>query len=194
MTNKVSLKKDILTSGILSNLFKSEEYPIDLIDINFELMRNTSSLQRIGKTEINQIFNTIIPTVRSITQKKKIGFGTISIEVETGFSPGEHIILFRFVIVGFELKSMEDELKKKLENKLMGTLNIKYSKQNKIGLQLELIPLQLDLYSFNEAIKKNREDKVFYSDDILEFVLNGFRIMSDEDLKDPLYVFYTHHY
>lgn len=89
---------------------------------------------------------------------------------------------------------MEDELKKILENKLMGTLNIKYSKQNKISLQLELIPLQLDLYSFNEAIKKNREDKVFYSDDILEFVLNGFRIMSDEDLKDPLYVFYTHHY
>jgi hypothetical protein len=194
MINKVSLKKDILTSGILSDFFDSKDYPIDLIEINLELTRNSTCYSKIGKKEIEQIFNSIISTVRSITKKKKIGFGTISIEVETGFSPGEHIILFRFVIVGFELKSMEDELKKKLENKLMGTLNIKYSKQNKIGLQLELIPLQLDLYSFNEAIKKNREDKVFYSDDILEFVLNGFRIMSDEDLKDPLYVFYTHHY
>lgn len=189
MTNKVSLKKDILTSGILSNLFKLEEYPIDLIDINFEVSRNSSSLQRIGKTEINQIFNTIISSVRNVTKKKKLGFGTISLEVETGFSPGEHIVTFRVLVAGFDIKSIVVELHKTIESNLDGSLHIKHSIQDKIGLQVELIPLQLDLFSFTEAIKKNKQDQHFYSEDILDFILNGFQILTSEDLKDPLYVF-----
>jgi hypothetical protein len=189
MTNKVSLKKDILTSGILSNLFKSEEYPIDLIDINFEVTRNISNLQRIGKTEINQIFNTIIAAVRNVTKKKKLGFGTISLEVETGFSPGEHIVTFRFLLAGFDLKSIFIDLNKQLENQLDGSFHINFSSLDKIGLQIELIPLQLDLFSFTEAIKKNKQDQNFYSEHILDFILNGFQILSSEDLKDPLYVF-----
>ena len=189
MTNKVSLKKDILTSEILSNLFKSEEYPIELIEINFELSRNSSSLQRISKTEINQFFNTIISVVRNMTKKKKLGFGTIALEVETGFSPGEHIVTFRFLLAGFDLKSIFIELNKTLENQLDGSFHMNFSSLDKIGLQIELIPLQLDLFSFTEAIKKNKKDQHFYTEDILNFILNGFQILSSEDLKDPLYVF-----
>jgi hypothetical protein len=44
MTNNVSKKKDIITSFMLSDVFKEEEYPVDLVDISITLSETIQNL------------------------------------------------------------------------------------------------------------------------------------------------------
>jgi len=191
MANKVSLKKDILTSGVLTSYYTEKDYPVDVVEINFELTRNTTDLERMSKTEIRAIFNLMLNNIRKILFKKDIGFGTLGIEIETGYELGEHIIGFRILITGINIKGVKNAISSLLEPKLTGffggTLTIKESSFDKNGLHIELIPLQLDLYTFSRAIERNKEDRLFYTDDLVSFILNGMVVLSKEDLLDPLF-------
>jgi hypothetical protein len=59
-----------------------------------------------------------------------------------------------------------------------GNLIIKHSQLDKTSLMIDLIPLQLDIFTYVEAINSNKEDKVFYSDDILEYIFDGLKTHS----------------
>jgi hypothetical protein len=180
MTNKVNLRKDIFASNQLTRQIKDKDYPIELLDITFEVTRRTSNLKQLSKPEIQTIFEILFNVIKT-TIKKKINFITHSIEVET-VSLGDHIITFSVNVIGRDIREYRPKLNGKISQilleKMGGNLIIKHSKLDRISLLIELIPLQLDLLSFIEAINSNKEDKVFYSDDILEYIFDGLKTHS----------------
>jgi hypothetical protein len=60
---------------------------------------------------------------------------------------------------------------------------------DKTILQIELIPLNVDLISYVKAREKTLKEKTFYTDDVLKALLKDMTILSEEDIKDPLYKF-----
>jgi hypothetical protein len=180
MTNKVNLKKDIFASNQLTSQIKDKDYPIEVLDITYEITKNTSNLNRISKPEIQTIFEILFDVIKT-TIKKKINFVTQSLEVET-MSPGDHIITFRVNVIGKDIRefrpSLNEKINQTLSDKMGGSHIIKYSKLDRISLLIELIPIQLDLLSFITSVNSNKEDKVFYSDDILEYIFDGLKFHS----------------
>ncbi len=185
MTNKVNLKKDIFSANHLTKQIKDKDYPIEVLDITYEVTRQTSNLNRLAKPEIQTIFEIIFDVIKT-TIKKKINFVTQSLEVET-MSPGDHIITFRVNVIGKDIREFRPKLNEKINETLLdkmgGSHTIKYSKLDRISLLIDLIPLQLDLLSFTESINSNKEDKVFYSDDILEYIFDGLKFQPISNTK-----------
>ena len=179
MTNKVNLKKDIITADQLSRQIKDKDYPTELLDITFELTRITSNLTKLSKLEIQTIFDLIFDTIISKINKTKIHFITQSVEVET-VDVGNHIVTFRVNAIGKDIRQFRPELNDKLErtiiDKMGGDLILKHKHLDKTSLMIELIPLQLDLLSFITSVNSNKADKVFYSDDILKYIFDGLKI------------------
>lgn len=180
MTNKVNLKKDIFSANHLTRQIKDKDYPIEVLDITYEVTRLSSNLNRLAKPEIQTIFEIIFDVIKT-TIKKKINFVTQSLEVET-MSPGDHIITFRVNVIGKDIREFRSTLNEKINQTLLekmgGSHIIQFSKLDRISLLIELIPIQLDLLSFTESINSNKEDKIFYSDDILEYIFEGLKIHS----------------
>ena len=178
--NKVNLKKDIITAERLSRQIKDKDYPIELLDITYELSRLSSNFKQLSKPEIQTIFEILFDVIKT-TIKKKINFITQSLEVET-VSPGDHIITFRVNVIGRDIREYRPKLNEKIGQNLLdkmgGNLIIKHSQLDNTSLMIDLIPLQLDIFSYIEAINSNKEDKVFYSDDILEYIFDGLKTHS----------------
>jgi hypothetical protein len=181
MTNKVNLRKDIFASNQLTRQIKDKDYPIEVLDIIYEVTRKTSNFNQLSKPEIQSIFEILFDVIKT-SIKKKINFITHSIEVET-VSLGDHIITFRVNVIGKDIREFRPILNEKINQTLLdimgGNLLIKHSKLDRISLLIELIPLQLDLLSFMESINSNKKDKIFYTNDILEFIFGGLKVHSE---------------
>ena len=181
MTNKVNLRKDIFAANHLTSQIKDKDYPIEVLEITYEVTQNSTNLKQLSKPEIQTIFEILLEVIKS-SIKKKINFITQSLEVET-VSPGDHIITFRVNVIGNDIREyrpiLNEKINQSLLDKIGGSCIIKHSKLDRISLMIELIPLQLDLLSFIEAINSNKEDKVFYNDDILEFIFGGLKVHSE---------------
>lgn len=181
MTNKVNLRKDIFASNQLTKQIKDKDYPIEVLDITCQVTRRTSNFNQLSKPEIQSIFEILFDVIKT-SIKKKINFITQSIEVET-VSPGDHIITFRVNVIGKDIREYRPKLNHKISQNLLekigGNLIIKHSKLDRISLLIELIPLQLDLLSFMESINSDKKDKVFYTNDILEYIFDGLKVHSN---------------
>ena len=97
MTNNVSKKKDIITSFILSDVFKEEEYPVDLVDISITLSRNNSKLDKLNTFVIEGVVNQLLKVIRQHSMKQSVKLGTISFEIWTGLYDGDHEFNIRIV-------------------------------------------------------------------------------------------------
>ncbi len=84
--------------------------------------------------------------------KSEIGFGTINFEMDAGIYPGEHILNFRVLIVGKKLNSQTHPIFKEMENLVNhdvgGTMCVKTQTVYKQTLQIDLIPIQIELSKF----------------------------------------------
>ena len=102
-------------------------------------------------------------------------------------SPGDHIITFRVNVIGKDIRefrsTLNEKIKQTLLEKMGGSHIIQFSKLDRINLLSELIPLQLDLLSFTESTNSNKEDKIFYSDDILEYIFDGLKFQPISNTK-----------
>ncbi len=193
MTNNVSKKKDIITSFMLSDLFKEEEYPVDLVDISITLSRNNSKLDKLNSFVIEGIVNQLLKVIRQHSIKQPVKMATISFEIWTGLYDGDHEFNIRVVLVGKKLnissKAIHNDLEKNIVNEIGGITEVKSKTVDKTTLQIELIPLNVDLISYVKAREKTLKEKTFYTDDVLKALLKDMTILSEEDIKDPLYKF-----
>ena len=192
MNNKVSLKQDILVSTMLIYFIEDEEYPVDVLVCNYLFSKNTSRLKKISKQEIEHFFNMIIKHFYKFSAKSNMRFGTVSIEVET-FDKGNHEVNFRVLVAGNDLLKFRKKLQENLQGSISdiygGEIWVEYHNRDKLGLQLDIIPIQMDLESFIQMTEKNKADSNWYTEDISKFITNGIKIITKADLNDPLYKF-----
>jgi len=197
MNNKQIIKRNIVTGHILSDYYKNEEYPVDLIEITLELSRNDSNFDKIRKLELEVITQKIINIVQRNSKKSEIGFGTIGFEMDSGLLPGDHVLNIRVLIVGKNLKIMNKSIFKEMEefvrNDVGGQTQIKSKTVDKQTLQIDLIPIQLDLSMFLELRQKDLKDKIYYSDDVLKVLFNTFYVLSKKDFLNPSFTFNIDH-
>jgi hypothetical protein len=193
MTNNVSKKKDIITSFILSDVFENEQYPVELMDVTITITRNNSKLEKLNAFVIEGISNEVLRIIRNNSIKQPIDFGTISFEIWTGLLEGDHEFSIRILLVGkkisFAVNSIYKEIEQHVITDIGGSTGIKSKKVDKTTLQIELIPLNVDLTSYIKAREKTLKEKNFYTDDVLKALLKDMTILSAEDIKDPLYKF-----
>ena len=193
MNNKQTIKRNIITGHILADFYKDEDYPVDLLEICLEQSRNNSNFDKLGKIELEAITDRILKIVQTNTMKSDIGFGTISFEMEAGIYPGDHILNFKILVVGKKLKSQNSSIYKEMEdlvnNEVGGTMSVRTKTVDKQTLQIDLIPIQLELSKFVDQRPKNLKDKYFYTDDVLKVLFESFYILSKEDILDPIYKF-----
>jgi hypothetical protein len=177
----------------LADFYKDEDYPVDLLEICLEQSRNNSNFDKLGKIELEAITDRILKIVRTNTLKSDLGFATISFEMEAGIYPGDHILNFKILIVGKKLKSQNSPIYKEMEelanNEVGGTISVRTKTVDKQTLQIDLIPIQLELSKFVDQRPKNLKDKYFYTDDVLKVLFQSFYILSKEDILDPIYKF-----
>ena len=190
--NKVTRKKDIITSFLLTSYFEDEEYPIDLMDITYEISRNNSELKELDIKTVENIINTFLHEIRGLNILGK-SMATISFELEYGYLPGEHLFNIRLVICGTDISKYSKSIEKAIEStrisSLGGYLSFNSKKVDKTGLHIELIPLQLDIQPFLKAREENIKDKRWYKDEVIKLPLSDFKVLSYEDIIDPLYEF-----
>jgi hypothetical protein len=86
-------------------------------------------------------------------------------------------------------KGIYDDLEKNIANEIGGITEVKSKTVDKTTLQIDLIPLNVDLISYVKAREKTLKEKTFYTDDVLKALLKDMTILSAEDIKDPLYKF-----
>ena len=193
MTNNVSKKKDIITSFMLSDVFKEEEYPVDLVDISISLTRNNSKLDKLNTFVIEGVVNQLLKVMRQHSIKQPVKLGTVSFEIWTGLYEGDHEFNIRTVLLGKKLnistQGIHNALEKNIANEIGGITEVKSKTVDKTTLQIDLIPLNLDLISYIKAREKTLKEKTFYTDDVLKALLKDMTILSEEDIKDPLYKF-----
>lgn len=190
--NKVSKKKDILTSFILTNGIEEKKYPIDLLEIYLIFTRKNSKVKSIKKNEIEDIINGMLNSIRKNIGRKNPELGTISFEIWSANYVGEHEYSIRIIIVGDKIGEIQYEIYKALEEDIAafgGLLVVNKKQEDKLSLAVELIPLQVDFNSFLHKRDKNFKDKLFYSDEVLKTLLDDMTVLSKEDLQDPLYRF-----
>jgi len=191
--NKVSTKKDILTAQILTTGIEEDEYPVDVLKINIELSRNTCLVSKLDKPEIEGLVNSLLEIVRANVLKKTLHFGTVTFEIEQGVEDGEHIYTTKLLIVGRKLDSIKRpillEIIKQLIEPNGGEVQVKFSSMDKLNLFGEIIPLQLDYFGFIQMRSKSAKDQKFYTKDLLNTLEEDLIILSEEDIKDPLYIF-----
>jgi hypothetical protein len=191
--NKVSTKKDILTAQILTTGIEEDEYPVDVLKINIELSRNTCLVSKLDKPEIEGLVNSLLEIVRKNVLKKKLHFGTVTFEIEQGLEDGEHIYTTKLLIVGRKLDSIKRPILLEIIKQLIelngGEVQVKFSSMDKLNLFGEIIPLQLDYFGFIQMRSKSAKDQKFYTKDLLNTLEEDLIILSEEDIKDPLYIF-----
>jgi hypothetical protein len=191
--NKVSTKKDILTAQILTTGIEEDEYPVDVLKINIEISRNTCLVSKLDKPEIEGLVNSLLEIVRANVLKKTLHFGTVTFEIEQGVEDGEHIYTTKLLIVGRKLDSIKRpillEIIKQLIEPNGGEVQVKFSSMDKLNLFGEIIPLQLDYFGFIQMRYKSAKDQKFYTKDLLNTLEEDLIILSEEDIKDPLYNF-----
>ena len=73
MNNKQIIKRNIVTGHILSDYYKNEEYPVDLIEITLELSRNDSNFDKIRKLEL-EVIDSITSPNQSFTKTVRLPF------------------------------------------------------------------------------------------------------------------------
>ncbi len=178
---------------MLSDLFKEEEYPVDLVDISITLSRNNSKLDKLNSFVIEGIVNQLLKVIRQHSIKQPVKMGTISFEIWTGLYDGDHEFNIRIVLVGKKLnissKAIHNDLEQNIVNEIGGITEVKSKTVDKTTLQIDLIPLNVDLISYVKAREKTLKEKTFYTDDVLKALLKDMTILSEEDIKDPLYKF-----
>jgi hypothetical protein len=76
-----------------------------------------------------------------------------------------------------------------VNNEVGGTMSVRTKTVDKQTLQIDLIPIQLELSKFVDQRPKNLKDKYFYTDDVLKVLFESFYILSKEDILDPIYKF-----
>jgi hypothetical protein len=191
--NKVSSKKDILTAHILTTGIDPNQYPVDVLKLNFELSKNTSWIPQMGKKEIEGLVNSLLQIVRENILKKKLYFGMVTFEIEQGVENGEHIYTIKLLIVGQKLDSIKRpillDILKEIIEPLGGEVQVKFSQMDSVSLVVEIIPLQLDYFGFIQMRSKSPQDQKFYTKDLLNTLEEDLIVLSEEDIKDPLYKF-----
>lgn len=191
--NKVSTKKDILTAQILTTGIEEDEYPVDVLKINIEISRNTCLVSKLDKPEIEGLVNSLLQIVRENILKKKLFFGTVTFEIEQGVQDGDHIYTTKLLIVARKLESIKRPILLKIIKQLIepngGEVQVKFSQMDKLTVFGEIIPLQLDYFRFIKMRSGNAKDQKFYTKDLLNTLEEDLIILSEEDLKDPLYKF-----
>ena len=191
--NKVSTKKDILTAQILTTGIEEDEYPVDVLKINIEISRNTCLVSKLDKPEIEGLVNSLLEIVRANVLKKTLHFGTVTFEIEQGVEDGEHIYTTKLLIVGRKLDSIKRPILLEIIKQLIelngGEVQVKFSSMDKLNLFGEIIPLQLDYFGFIQMRYKSAKDQKFYTKDLLNTLEEDLIILSEEDIKDPLYNF-----
>lgn len=191
MTNNVSKKKDIITSFVLSDVFKQEQYPVEILDLSISLTRNNSKLEKLNAYNIDSITNEMLHIIRNNIKKEPIDFATISFEIWTGLIEGDHEFSIRLFLVGkkisFYVNTIYKEIERNIIDEIGGYIEIKSKKVDKTTLQIELIPLNVDITSYVRAREKTLKEKSFYTDDVLKALLKDMTVLSNEDIKDPLY-------
>jgi hypothetical protein len=197
MNNKQTIRRNIMTGHLLSDFYKDEDYPIDLLEITLELSRNDSNFDKIRKLELEVITENIIKIIQKHSKDSQIGFGTIGFEMDAGLLPGEHVLNFRIILVGKNLKKITHPIFKDMEdlvrNDVGGKTQVKTKTVDKQTLQIDLIPIQLDLSTFLELRQKNLKDKIYYSDDVLKVLFKTFFVLSKDELLSPLFRFNIDH-
>jgi hypothetical protein len=191
--NRVSKKKDILTAQILTTGIEEEEYPVDVLKINIELSRKTCLVSKLDKPEIEGLVNSLLQIVRKNVLKKNLHFGTVTFEIEQGVEDGDHIYTTKLLLVGRKLDSIKRRILLEIIKQLIepngGEVQVKFFQMDKLTLFGEIIPLQLDYFRFIKMRSNNPKDQKFYTKDLLNTLEEDLIILSEEDLKDPLYKF-----
>ena len=80
-----------------------------------------------------------------------------------------------------------------VRNDVGGQTQIKSKTVDKQTLQIDLIPIQLDLSMFLELRQKDLKDKIYYSDDVLKVLFNTFYVLSKKDFLNPSFTFNIDH-
>jgi hypothetical protein len=188
---RVSKKKDILTSFVLSELYVDDEYPVDCIEILFHLKRNNSKLKELNSKVLQDVINHILGIIRVNIKPKMVDFATIGFQSSSASMDGGHLVSIRICLVGKRLKNLLNPICGKIDSELPpvigGRLECNKKQLDKTSLQMELFPLNIDFGSFVLNTSKNALDKRFYTDELMKVILKEMIVLGDEDLNDPLF-------